>query len=367
VDSHQYDKPNLLNAGACPAVVDVIVPARDEEDTIGRCLQSLVTQQGIAFQITVVNDGSSDRTGEIARSFAGVRVIQAEEPAAGISGKSNALILGARHATAPWLLFTDADTEHFPGSLAAAVAEAEERGVDLLSYSPEQEAVTWSERVLMPVVFAELARTYPPRRVSDPADLIAAANGQYILVRRQVYEGLGGHKAVASNILEDVALAALFKVSGKRILFRQGAGLVRARMYRSFPSLLEGWTKNLALLFPNARWLALQRASEFALIAGLAVGGAVAMAQGSRWSGLAALLISALLYSVFLWRVRHAHFPWMSNLLSFFGLPLFAGLLLRSWRLSRTGGVRWKGRTYSNFVTRQGAGSSISKSSELEH
>jgi Glycosyl transferase family 2 len=356
-----------MKAGGFTAAVDIIVPARDEEDTIGRCLQSLVTQQGIKFQVTVVDDGSSDRTAEIARSFAGVRVMQADEPAAGVSGKSNALILGVRHAKAPWLLFTDADTEHLPGSLAAAVAEAEQHGVDLLSYSPEQEAITWSERILMPVIFAELACAYPPRRVSDPADPIAAANGQYILVRREVYEALGGHKSVANNILEDVALAQLFKASGKRILFRQGTGLIRARMYRNFRSLLEGWTKNLALLFPNPRWLALQRATEFAVGGGLAVAGVVAMAQGSQWLGLPALIISGVLYSIFLWRVRRSHFPWTSNLLSFFGLPLFAGLLVRSSRLSRVGGVRWKGRTYSNFVTQQGAGSSIPKSSELEH
>jgi len=367
VDSHSYDNPNPLKAGEPPAVVDIIIPARDEQDVIGRCLQSLVTQQGIPFQITVVDDGSKDSTGEIARSFAGVCVIRAEEPADGISGKSNALIQGVRHAAAPWLLFTDADTEHLPGSLAKAVAEAEERDVDLLSYSPEQEVVTWSERILMPVVFAELARAYPPRRVSDPADPIAAANGQYILVRRKVYEALGGHAAVANNILEDVALARFFKASDKRIWFRQSLGLVRARMYRNFPALLEGWSKNLALLFPNPLGLALQRAIEFAAAAGLLVIAAVTLAGGSHRLGITTLLIGAVFYSAFLWRVRRAHFSWASNLVSFFGLPLFSWLLVRSWRLLRAGAVRWKGRTYAHFVTPQGVGSSIPKSSELEH
>jgi hypothetical protein len=366
VASQLYDKPNAVKGGMPPAV-DIIVPARNEEGNIGRCLKSLVAQQGIAFQITVVDDGSSDRTREIAGTFACVRVIQAEEPAAGISGKASALIQGAREATAPWLLFTDADTEHLPGSLAAAVGEAEEHGVELLSYSPEQEAVTWSERALMPVVFAELARTYPPQRVNHPGDPIAAANGQYILVRRPVYEALGGHQAVASNILEDVALARLFKVSGKRIWFRQGAGLVRTRMYRGFRAMCEGWTKNLVLLFPNPLWLALRRAIEFAGIAGLAVTGSVAVVQGSYRLGMGALLISAVVYSFFLLRVRKAHFPWVANLVSLFGLPIFAGLLARSWKHSRAGAVRWKGRTYTHFAPQQAAGSSIPRSSKLEH
>jgi hypothetical protein len=350
-----------------PNAVDVIVPARNEEDNIARCLQSLVAQQGITFQITVVDDGSSDGTRAIAESFAGVRVIQAEEPAAGISGKSSALIQGVRAADAPWLLFTDADTEHLPGSLAAAVREAEEREVDLLSYSPEQEAVTWSERILMPVVFAELARAYPPQRVNDPANPIAAANGQYILVRRSVYEGLGGHLAVANNLLEDVALARLFKASDHRIWFRQGAGLVRTRMYRGFRAICEGWTKNLALLFSKPLWLALLRVLEFAGIAGLGAAGVVGLVQGSRRLGLTVLLSGVLLYAVFLLRVRRAHFPLLANLVSLFGLPLFAGLLARSWRDSRAGAVRWKGRTYAHFVTPQGAGSSIPRSSEPEH
>jgi len=367
VGSHLYDKPNLVKLGMPQPAVDIIVPARNEEDNIARCLQSLVAQQGIAFHITVVDDGSTDRTRQIAESFNSVRVVEADEPAADISGKSNALIQGVRLSGAPWLLFTDADTEHLPGSLAAAVREAEERGVDLLSYSPEQEAVSWSERALMPLVFAELASTYPPQRVNDPADPMAAANGQYILVRRSVYEALGGHQAVANNILEDVVLARLFKASGKRIWFRQGTGLVRTRMYRSFRAMCEGWTKNLALLFPNPLWLALRRTIKFAVIVGSAVAAAITVVQGSYRLGISALVLSAAAYAIFLARVRKAHFPRIANLVSLFGLPLFAGLLARSRRLSREGGVRWKGRTYAHFVTPQGAGSSIARSPKSEH
>ena len=128
----------------------MIVPARNEEDCIGRCLESLVAQQGISFQITVVDDGSTDRTRAIAESFPGCGCYAASEPAPGVMGKCNALITGAAGSTAKWLLFTDADTFHYPGSLAAAVKEAESRNVDLLSYSPEQETATWWELAVMP-------------------------------------------------------------------------------------------------------------------------------------------------------------------------------------------------------------------------
>ena len=191
--------------------VQVIIPARNEEDCLGHCLESLVHQQGVSYAITVVDDGSTDRTRAIAESFPGVRVISAGEPQNGFSGKCNALMTGVESVSAKWLLFTDADTFHYPGSLAAAVKEGEEQSFDLLSYSPEQETGSWYERMLMPVVYAELTRTYPTEKINDPADPAVAANGQYILVRRAVYQALGGHQAVAHKLLEDVELARIFK------------------------------------------------------------------------------------------------------------------------------------------------------------
>ncbi len=329
--------------------VQVIVPARNEEDCIARCLRSLTAQQGIDLQITVVDDGSTDRTAAIASSFPGVRVISAGEPPPGISGKCNALIVGAQGANAPWLLFTDADTVHYPGSLAEAVREAEEHGVDLLSYSPEQEVRSFAERALMPVVFGELARTYPPDRVNDPNDPTVAANGQYILVRRDAYQSLGGHQVIAGKLLEDVELARLFKSSHHKIRFRHGAGLVRTRMYRTFGAMWEGWTKNLVLLFEEPLYLAGRRTSDFLLISAGFIGGLDLALDSHLVSGAVVVALGLLMYGFFLNRLRRAHFPWSSNLLALFGLPFFTSLLLRSWLHSRVrGAVTWKGRQYVN-------------------
>lgn len=344
------------------ADVQVIVPARNEQDCIGACVESLVRQQGIDFQITVVDDGSTDQTLAIAESFPGVHVIRAFEAVNGATGKCNALVCGARQANAEWLLFTDADTVHYPGSLAAAVKEAQERGVDLLSYSPEQEVVSWSEQILMPVVFAELARQYPPARVNDPADPVAAANGQYILVRRTTYEELGGHPAVASKVLEDVELARLFKSVGRNIWFRQGAGLVKTRMYRTFSSLVEGWTKNLALLFPNPIRLAAIRAVEFFTIVLTVCGYAdlLILPHGQSTEMDVLLILGTIIYLNFVRRTLVAHFPWKANALAIFGLPLFSFLLLRSYFHTRVRGtVRWKGRVYTRSETHAGSSSSI--------
>src|SRR5882724_9444271 len=238
---------------AVPATpeVSIIVPARNEEVCLWDCLTSLAAQTGVAFEIIVVDDGSTDRTRALAESFGGVRVISPGPLPNGWTGKNNAVVAGAKESRGEWLLFTDADTVHLPGSLARALAEAKENRAELLSYSPEQIVVTFAERVVMPVIFAELASQYPPEKVRDQSSGVVAANGQYILVRRDAYQSVGGHAAVADKILEDVALARAFRAAGYRIYFRYGADAVRTRMYRSWNELREGWAKNLALLFPH--------------------------------------------------------------------------------------------------------------------
>jgi glycosyltransferase involved in cell wall biosynthesis len=327
--------------------VHMIIPARNEEDCIGRCLESLVGQQGIGFQITVVDDGSTDRTRAIAESFLQVRVLSAAEPSPGVMGKCNALITGAKGLRTKWLLFTDADTVHYPGSLAAAVKEAEERRADLLSYSPEQEVKSWWELAVMPLVFADLVRTYPPEKVNDPVHSAVAANGQYILVRREVYEELRGHFCVSDKILEDVELARIFKVSGHKIWFRQGKGLVRTRMYRTFRAMWEGWTKNLALLFRRPLLLAAKRALEFVAVSLFLTIGIILAAQRDFRSAAVMLTPGVSLYLHFLNRIQRAHFSWKANLMSFLGLPLFVSLLVRSYlHTAVRGELTWKGRTY---------------------
>jgi len=337
--------------------VSVIIPARNEEANIGRCLRSILAQQGIAFQVIVVDDHSTDRTAEIARqvaqepstrSVAGqVIVMQARRPLpAGWTGKANALCSAVPLARGDWLLFTDADTEHAPASLAAAVQEAEQHGADMFSLSPEQEVEGFWERALMPVIFSELAATFRPRDVSDPTKPLAAANGQYLLIRRSVYQEVGGHAAVAGDLLEDVALARRVKGAGHLLRFRIGKGMVRTRMYRGLRQMREGWTKNLALLFPDASSLAYRRMAEFAVLVALPPAAAGAWLAKTGTVRYVILGAAAVAWGNFLLRTRRAHFDVLSTALAVCGLPLFAGLLLRSAKAHRDGRVEWKGRNY---------------------
>ena len=321
--------------------VSVIIPARNEEACLGDCLQSLVSQAGVQFEIIVVDDHSTDRTREIAQSFPGVRVIDAGPLPQGWTGKNNAVTTGARQSRGQWLLFTDADTVHLPGSLARALAEARDNNVALLSYSPEQIAVTFWEMATLPVVFAELARQYPTSVVSDPASPIAAANGQYILVLRETYDAVGGHAAVAGDILEDVALARVVKRSGRKIRFRYAPDAVRTRMYRNYRQLRDGWTKNLALLFPNPGW----RASK-TLALWIIPWVALPLGHAGRWWWIT---IGILGFTRNTQRLHRANFDLTMEFLgALFGMPMFAYLLLRSKRAHAKGNVAWKGRTYSD-------------------
>ena len=326
--------------------VSVIVPARNEEACLGMCLESLIRQKGVDFEVLVVDDGSTDRTREIALSFPGVRVLDAPPPPADRNGKSNAASTGAREARGEWLLFTDADTVHLPGSLALSLAEAKRNGAALLSYSPGQEVHGFWEKAVMPVIFAELASTYKASAVSDPASPVAAANGQYLLITREAYEAVGGFAAVATSLLEDVALARAVKQTGRKLHFRYGPDAVRTRMYRGFIQLREGWTKNLVLLFPAARKLAVLRATEFLLIASGATFTVVTLFQGAMAFGILAWIVTAGLYGLFLRRILRAHFSWDRTLLAICGLPLFAYLLRRSRLSYKRGNVMWKGRVY---------------------
>ncbi|HSZ60636.1 MAG TPA: glycosyltransferase family 2 protein [Terriglobales bacterium] len=326
--------------------VSIIIPARNEEANLPACLESLTAQSGVRFEIIVVDDASTDRTHEIADSFGLVQMISPSPLRENRTGKNNALIAGAKQARAPWLLFTDADTVHQPGSLQRALAEAKKEQADLLSYSPKQVVVTFTERAVMPVIFAELAAQYPPHKVRDQNSKIVAANGQYILVRRAAYDAIGGHAAVASEILEDVALARLFRNVGYRVYFRYGADAVRTRMYRNWKQLREGWTKNLALLFPHPEFLAFKTVFWW-FAAWVTLFFALTASTGFHHLSL---IFAAVWLLAFL-RISRARFSPQNNLLAIaLGPPIFAYLLLRSKQAHAHGQVSWKGRFCSTVA-----------------
>jgi glycosyltransferase involved in cell wall biosynthesis len=327
--------------------ITAIVPARDEEAVIVACVESLAKQSEIT-EIVVVNDQSSDKTAAIVRDLATriakLRLLEAQEPPPGWVGKNNALTFGARSATSEWLLFTDADVELEDGATTRALQVALENHAALVSFSPQQITEKWYEKALIPFVYCRLARRFAYAAVNDPKSAAAAANGQFLLIRREVYESVGGHARFASDVLEDVALATAVKATGHRLWFGPGKGIVRARMYRSFGTMWEGWTKNLYRLMGGTPWKVFREGeSAFPwiplVVILLGVKFPIAM-----FAGVLLLVLRQMNYGSELVRNQY---PFAFIIYYIPAAFLYAGVLAASYRSHMRGKVQWKGREYS--------------------
>jgi glycosyltransferase involved in cell wall biosynthesis len=331
-------------------MVSAIVPARNEEAVIAACVESLVAQREI-IEVIVVNDQSSDRTAEIVRQLAArhakLRLLETDGPPQGWVGKNHAVAIGAREAKGEWLLFTDADALHLAGSTAQALQKARESSAALVSFSPEQTTRRWYERALIPFVYCRLAKLYSYDAVNDENKPAAAANGQYLMMRREVYDRVGGHTSVAGEVLEDVALARLVKRGGFRLWFGSGRGIVRVRMYRSFAAMWEGWKKNLYRLIggtPRAALSELDAALPWMIVLVLLIGIKVPWAL---FLGVLLVLARQLSYGAEL--VRNGYpFSYITYYLP--AVVLYVGVLLASCRAHAQGRVEWKGRKYQMEV-----------------
>jgi len=309
---------------------------------------------GQQWEVIVVDDDSTDRTRAIAVEAAGGQdgVVVMDAPAldvtanGGFTGKNNACWAGAQVARGRHLLFTDADTVHETNDISRSLREAERHKAVLLSYSPRQIVKGFWQHAVMPLVFSELASVYPPKQVNDPVSRLAAANGQFLMVERDAYFSVGGHRAVGTNVLEDVALAHNIKRGPRVIRFRYAPEALSTQMYRTTPEMVEGWTKNLALLFPKPVMLALWRILDLLLFFGLPL-----IAGGVYWLLPWQRSVILLLWVRTLWRfysrVARSNFPAFDVGISILGVPLFVYLLIRSavhHRIKKS--VSWKGRSY---------------------
>ena len=245
--------------------VSVLIPARDEVDAITACVTSLLAQQYPNLEILVLDDGSTDGTGQLLDTLADQRqrpyhpqpsltVIHSPgDPPPGWNGKSYACHRLAQRATGEWLLFTDADTLHSPTSVVRGVTQALALHTDLLSAFPYQGVETWSERLLvsfildfLPLTSVNLAAMW---RHHSGRPL---ANGQYLLARAESYHALGGHAAIAHALVDDFALARQFHSSGFTVALVDGSTMLQCRMYHSFREVWNGFSKNLLIALAPA-------------------------------------------------------------------------------------------------------------------
>jgi len=328
------------------ASISAIVPARNEEAVILACIESLAAQPEIG-EIIAVNDQSSDRTPqilqELARAIPSMKVMDVPAPPAGWVGKNHAVWVGAQSAGEEWLLFTDADAVLQEGAARKALAIAKEQEASLVSFSPEQVLETWYEKALIPFVYVRLAQKFSFDQVNDPKSNVAAANGQFLMLRRDVYQSVGGHATVHSEVLEDVALAKKVKSAGARIWFGYSDGAVRVRMYRSFSALWEGWKKNLFALMggtTKAVFSEFESTFPWMIVVVLLIGIKMPIAM---FAGVMLLLLRQLSYGLALTRNQ---FPFKYIIYYLPAVFLYVAALWASHESYAKGRVSWKGREY---------------------
>lgn len=216
----------------------VIIPARDEEQRIARAVRSFPSSD-----VVVVDDHSSDATAEYAAA-AGAHVRPAEPLPSGWKGKPNACWTGALYTESNWILFVDADTWYDPSFLPSMLDYAVSENLVALTAFPRQHRLTFFEKILLPYAFGICFTGVDSARVNNHLHPEALANGQCLLVRRDAYEFVHGHRAVANSAIEDVALARLFKRHRMKIHVVRAEAMANTSMYDSLPAIWRGFEKN---------------------------------------------------------------------------------------------------------------------------
>ncbi|MEP0804449.1 MAG: glycosyltransferase [Chloroflexota bacterium] len=345
-----------------PPLISVCIPARNEERNIRACVEAVLKQDYPNLEVIVLDDRSTDATLRILTDLATrdsrLRPISGSDLPPGWAGKPHALHQASAFARGEWLCFIDADTFLEPSALSSTYAKALETDADLFTIMTFQILGSFWEKTVMPLVMTALSVGFSPRKVNDPKRRDAIANGQFILIKRSVYDAIGGHVSVKDSIVEDKAISQQVKWNGYRLVVADGMKVARTRMYTSLPEMWEGWTKNIylglrdqaGLLWLGAFGALLSFMAALFLPLWLLLGGIWYLNDGG-WMALTVTL-EALALWLYLLVVRaqiaeKMNIPRWYALTTPLGAAVFGAMMLTSaWRVVTRKGVTWKGRIY---------------------
>ena len=342
-----------------PGDVAIVVPVRNEIANIETCLATLSAQIGLSDRLSIIivddesQDGTAAAVARAAQADPRIALIAAGPLPAGWMGKPHACWTGALRAGGEWLCFIDADVRAEPDLLRAALATAERHGTAMLSLTPFQELGSFWERLIIPAGLMLIACAMDLRKIDDPASAEISANGQFLLVRREVYFAVGGHAAVRGEVCEDKALAGRIKRGGWRFRMLGAERLARTRMYTDLASLTEGLAKNATEFVGDGFTTVAAGTAGFVIacaallvpvlaIRSLLFGFSVTAAAGA----VLALAGSTVVIGMHCGTLHHCRVA--PGYAALFPLAYLAAALLACYSalLRRQGRVTWKGRQY---------------------
>ena len=363
---NQYQLDIIVTPAPSPASapkISVCIPARNEENNIRRSVEAVLLQDYRSFEVIVLDDRSTDATltllKEIASRDSRLIPINGSDLPNGWAGKPHALYQASAVASGEWLCFVDADTFLEPNALSAVYAKALETKADLFTIMTRQILGSFWERTVMPLVMTALSVGFSPRKVNDPSRRDAVANGQFIFIKRKIYDAIGGHEKIKDQIVEDKALSENVKWNGHRLVVADGRLVVSTRMYTSLATMWEGWTKNIYLGLRDQRSLLLLGVfgATLALMAALFLPawpllGLAWYFNSGGWMALAVVFeaLSVWAYLVYIRSLVAGEmeiprwYAWTSPL----GAGVFAAMMFTSaWKVVSGQGVTWRGRRYT--------------------
>lgn len=363
---HSVDPPGE-DAPLAPGAIAIITPGRNEADHLPRTLPAMCTQRDDAFRVVFVDDDSTDDTSTVTAALTAkhrtLHVLRLDgDPPAGWSGKCWALQRGyerlreleAEGERAEWIVFGDSDIDWQPDVLRAARAVAAQHDADLIALFPKLRFGSLWEAVVQLQLVLALGIFIPMDRAMDPDHPQAMTSGTFMMVRRTFYDQIGGHAAVAGDLVDDIELGGALKQAGAKVRVGYAPKLLSCRMYESFADQWEGLTKNAYAGLKHRWWAAAGVATAAALLnvlppvyvviaavwfarqPGLLSGATLGLA------GLAVLMQARALNAVRKFSDLSGWYAWTTPI----GSGLYMLILLASMHLHHTGGSHWKGRRF---------------------
>jgi len=333
-------------------MISMLIPARNEEKNIGRCLESLKSQNYPNYEVIVLDDQSEDNTSQIVKNwqtkFSNLQLVHGKSLPAGWSGKNWACHQLSEVAQGEYFIFADADTRQHPNALRDTIGWMQQYRAGIFSAFPQQITQTFAEKLLVPLIDVILYASLPLWSIyKSRFPSMIAANGQWLAFHKETYKKLGGHQHIKNKVVEDLAIARLAIRRGIRVLSVAGTARIYTRMYRSFAEIWDGFSKNMYGIFSTKKVLFFATLTGIFLLSVFPFG----LLFMPEFKIYTLLLIGLNFFIRFLLALKYKHPLLLSTLLHPVAMIFLLAIAVNSFYSVRTNQVVWKNRKVQYNLT----------------